>query len=55
MRCPGLELRSAIGIYDFTGAKLESVMTSVRAELWEQAGTLAYPDASHAVDGVLDV
>lgn len=51
----GLTLVSTLSLYDEQGIRLDDVTRYAPVKLMEQAGTLAYPDRSLAVDGVLYV
>lgn len=51
----GLTLVSRLELYDEQGQRLDNITSYVPAELMEQADTRAYPNRSHAIDGVLYV
>ncbi|WP_141216799.1 hypothetical protein [Rhodococcoides fascians] len=51
----GITLVSTLNLYDEEGKRLDDVTRYAPVELMEQADTLAYPDPSLAVDGVLYV
>lgn len=49
----GLTLVTRLNLYDEHGQRLDDITRYVPTELMEQVDTRAYPDRSHAIDGVL--